>query len=159
MRLLIMLGCFWLAACSTMTGSDRYEQTVTSWRWAHISELIKVWGSPNQKVNLSNGNQVYIYNKNVYKNYPPAPLSSNISTLNIKENTQNAIHIPDPNETRENFTMFFLECKTLFEVDPLGIIVDVRSQGNDCTADMGFFSSNSNQNSHNPDTPRLTSQP
>ncbi|HVY53991.1 MAG TPA: hypothetical protein VHA13_05680 [Gammaproteobacteria bacterium] len=136
-----------------MNGSERYEQTISSWRWAHASELIRVWGQPEQKVALPNDNEVYIYTKNMYRNYPAPSQATSISALNIKQNNQHTVYLPDPNEAKENFTAFFLECKTLFEIDPLGIVVDVRSQGNDCTADTSFFLSNSNQNSHNPDTP------
>lgn len=159
MRLLVWLGLLCLTACSTMTGSERYEQTVASWRWSPIHDLLKVWGNPNHIVSLPNSNKVYIYSKSAYKNYPLSGPGSSVSTLDQTQSSVRAIYVPDPNEARDNFTMFFLVCKTFFEVDPQDIIVDVRTQGNDCTADAAFFFSNSNPESLNPDIPHRVSSP
>jgi hypothetical protein len=145
-----------LASCSTFNRNEIYAQTISSWRWSHQAELIKVWGQPDQIVRLPNDNQVFIYTKDAFRNYPSPAITSKFGAAPIAISNKRAIIIPDPNNLPNNTTAFFLECKTLFEIDPEGIVVDARSQGNNCTANESFYLAHSNPHSKNPDTPPRT---
>lgn len=151
-----LFWCFILAvllvSCAVSNRNEIYTQTISSWYWAHQAALVKAWGSPDQEERLPNDNKVFIYNKYAFRNYPMAAIISGFGAASTSANNK-AIITPDPNNSPSNTTAFYIECKTLFEIDPQGIVVDIRSQGNDCTADESFYLANSNPNPKNPDAP------
>lgn len=133
--LLILL----LTGCTQI--NNHYAETIDSWRWGHSAQLLRVWGTPNEIAELPNGNHVYLYQKETYKNYPGNSVISQLGTFK-RSNQPTAVVVPARNTTTG--ISFFLSCATLFEIDPRGIIVDVRAQGNSCTADAGFAASKRN---------------
>ena len=142
-----------LTACTLVTTNDSYAETVASWRWGSAAQLQQRWGSPTRIVRLPNDNRVYIYEKDAYKNYPPSSILSQTGTV-LRPNDKSFIVVPTPNNPTRS-TSFYLTCTTSFEVDPQGVIVYVRAQGNNCTADDGFPLAKSNPSARDPNPPPL----
>jgi len=137
-RCVMVLLMLLLSACA-VTGSDNnYRATVSGWRWARINELTQKWGHPNQIVPLPNGNKVYVYKQEAYKNYPPPPVTASFATVSAAHGRTVVVVPSSPVNNMPQGPAFLMTCTTLFEVDPRDIIVDVRAQGNNCSADEGF---------------------
>jgi len=139
---LILILIVLLSACTITNLNDNYVQTVSSWRWAKESSLLQSWGRPTQITKLPNGNKVFIYHKERYKNYPAASVTSQVAAVSIPGGRNLAI-VPTYNQSPPEAS-YLAECTTLFEIDPRQIIVDVRASGNNCTGDEGFRLSKSN---------------
>ncbi len=96
-----------------------YGRAVQTWVGADMTSLIETaWGYPHTSYQLPNGNTVYLYE---WKREDKTPLHTTITT---QGNTTFA-HTTG-GETRSFW------CKTFFEVDAGGIIINVRWDGNDC---------------------------
>lgn len=144
MRFFVLIFTLLLSACAiTTTANSNYIQTVSSWRWAKANALLQSWGRPSRIGKLPNGNLVYIYHKESYKNYPPSPVTSTYSAVSIAGG-RNVIIAPSSNQQPPPNAAYLLECTTIFEIDPHRIIVDARASGNSCTGDNGFTLSRSN---------------
>jgi len=141
MRCLIVALLLLLSACATTTNKS-YVQTVSSWRWGDGRQLLQIWGRPTKIATLPNSNKMYIYIKEAYKNYPPPPITAGFATV-TNSNGKSVIVVPNPS-TPFIGPSYLLKCITSFEVDPRNIIVNIRAQGNNCTADPGFILSKSN---------------
>lgn len=149
MRTLFIFLSLLLAACAAITNAnDYYTETATSWRWGHTKQLTRIWGQPTKITALPNGNKILVYEKESYQNYPAPAINTNVIVL-PGANGKNFVVTPTPSNPPLNSTAFFLTCSTFFEIDPRNIIVDVRMQGNNCTADESFFISKSNPETRN----------
>lgn len=144
MRFFVLSLPLLLSACAITSINDNYAQTVSSWRWAKISALEQSWGRPSQIGKLPNGNKVYIYRKEGYKNYPAPPITSNFATVSVA-NGRSVIIVPASSQPPPG-PAYLSQCTTTFEVDPRNIIVDARASGNNCSANGGFVLSKSNPN-------------
>jgi hypothetical protein len=140
--LIVVFTLLFLSACALTNINSNYAQTVSSWRWTSANSLLRSWGKPSKIGSLPNGNQVYIYHKESYKNYPTRPATPNYATVSVATG-RSFIVVPATNQPPEA-SSYLLECTTIFEVDPRRIIVDVRATGNNCTGDDGFMLSRSN---------------
>jgi len=144
MRLILLFCTLMLSACAAITSSNgNYTQTVSSWRWASASALLQNWGRPTKVGKLPNGNLVYIYHKESYKNYPPSPITTTYSAVSVAGG-RNVVLAPSSNQQPPPTASYLLECTTIFEIDPRHVIVDARARGNNCTGDNGFMLSRSN---------------
>ncbi len=147
MRFLVIFSALLLSACALTTINDHYSRTVSSWRWGQATQLTERWGRPTKITALPNGNKVYLYEKDAYRNYPPPAPTATLSTVAVA-NGRSFIVVPTPASPSIG-PSYYLTCTTLFEIDPRGIIVDARAQGNDCTADQGFMIARSNPHAKN----------
>lgn len=144
MRLFIFIFSLLLCACNTITSTNsNYLQAVSSWRWAKADALLKNWGRPTQVTRLPNGNRVFLYHKESYKNYPPPPVTYNYSSVSVTSN-RSVVIAPAVDQQPPPNVSYLMECTTIFEVDPRNVIVDARASGNQCTGDSGFLMSRSN---------------
>src|SRR5690348_11568058 len=99
MRWFILMAALFLSACNIMTSTNgNYTQTVSSWRWAKSSALVKSWGRPTQITLLPNGNRAYLYHKESYKTYPAPAVTSTYSAVSV-ENGNNVVIAPSTNQT------------------------------------------------------------
>lgn len=157
-RLFLALSqLFLLCSCAALTSTnEHYNQTVSSWRWGSSSQLLHSWGNPSKIAQLPNGNRVYIYDKETYRTYPSSPPTSTINTVSVPTG-RTVMVVPSPSAPVVAST-FLLTCATTFEIDPRGIIVNVRAQGNSCTSDEGFSLEKSNPNARPYAAPIITVQ-
>jgi hypothetical protein len=105
-----------VGGCATSGSSSRqsYPELLEAWVGATEKELIRIWGLPDQAEPLSGGDRAFIY---------------------VKEHTYS---LPEPRaaspgigfpELRWRFHHF---CKTIFYLNPEGIIKRAEFQGNHC---------------------------
>ncbi|HSW70817.1 MAG TPA: hypothetical protein VLH77_02435 [Gammaproteobacteria bacterium] len=141
MRFLMLVLTLLLSACVGANINDHYAQTVSSWRFAKEKTLIRSWGQPTSIRSLPNGNKVFIYHRESYKDYPTASVASQAAAVSFQGGRSLSI-VPN-NQNMPNVT-YLVECTTFFEIDPHEVIVDVRANGNNCAADEGFVLSRSN---------------
>lgn len=116
-----------LAACAT---TQNYQQTLAQWQGENIQRLIQVWGYPDAGVKLPNGNSVYMYTNERSYVTPATPMA-----------TPTIINVPGSQMAATSYNGGFiggktltLYCRTWFETDPKGIIVNYRFLGNNCIA-------------------------
>ena len=141
MWILVLVLSLLLTGCMSTTTNGYYTEAVESWRWGKGTTLLDVWGRPDRLARLPNGDLLYIYEKETYQRYP-ITASTNIPTYTtgvygMATLVPSSTPFPLP-------TNFLLRCVTSFEVDPSDIIVSMRAQGNNCTANKGFMLTKSN---------------
>lgn len=120
-----LLVCLLATGCAT---TANYKHMLNNWQGANATTLMKTWGYPDGAVKLPDGNTVYMY---VHKRdfmQPPSPIVApviiNASGTPAAVTTYNGMFIGGRTE--------HLFCRTWFEVNPKGEIVNSRFQGNDC---------------------------
>ena len=124
---LLLINFCLLAACAT---TQNYEQVLSEWQGANVQQLINVWGYPDAGIKLPNGNSVYMYTRQQTYISPPTPMM-----------TPTIINVPGSPMAVSSYNGEFiggqtvsLYCRTWFEVNPKGSIVNYRFQGNNCVA-------------------------
>ena len=123
-NILLLLFCL-LTACATPTNYQ--AQALKSWQGSNITQLIRVWGVPNQILNIPNGNSYYVYVEQNLQSSPGGYAVGLITTSSPKQASQTStLLVPNaPN-------YFLLKCTTSFEVNSQNIIVGAQSKGNYC---------------------------
>lgn len=116
-----------LTACVT---TQNYQQALSEWQGENIQHLINIWGYPDAGVKLPSGNTVYMYTREQSYVTPASPAM-----------TPTIINVPGSPMAATSYNGEFiggrtinLYCRTWFEVNPKGIIVNNRFQGNNCIA-------------------------
>lgn len=113
---LVIVIC--LSSCATTKG---FQQVCDSWIGAPETELIRLWGYPQNTLQLQNGNTVYVYSSGGTFTMP----SHYDTSEDVWGKTQ--VHITEG-------TTITLWCCTYFEIDEQGIIINYRFEGNNCVA-------------------------
>ena len=128
----IISGVLLSSAALTMTGCgtiQNYETAVNSWNGAPENTLIQRWGYPSETEKLATGNHVDVYRHFARSTYSPALTPGVTPVQAFNNNTLSA--------TPANGS-YSLECSTLFEVNPKGVIVNASFSGSDCSATQTF---------------------
>jgi|SRR6185312_17313570 len=122
------VGILLLAGCAT---SGNYQQIVNQWQGKPAQRLLAVWGSPDASVKLPSGNTVYLYMKQQLYTTPNynAPVAPVFSVDNGAPRYGVGF-----NNTYNNTQTTTLSCRTWFEVNPKGSIINAQFQGNGCVA-------------------------
>ena len=113
---LVIVIC--LSSCATTKG---FQQVCDSWIGAPETELIRLWGYPQTTLQLQNGNTVYVY--------------SSEGTFTMP--SQHSSYEDAWGRTQVNITegkTITLWCRTYFEIDNQGVIINYRFEGNNCGA-------------------------
>lgn len=115
--------CFLLSACAS---SAAYEQQMQRWRGKNAQTLRKQWGTPDAAIKLANGHILYQYTK---KNFftIPAPKRQPLQTSNTLFTSYEEPWLNN-NQTMVRY------CRTTFETDKNGNIIQTRFNGNNCLA-------------------------
>jgi hypothetical protein len=124
---LALMSLCLLTACAS---TQNYEQTLSQWQGESVQQLINVWGYPDAGIKLPNGNSVYMYTRQQTYISPSTPAM-----------TPTLINVPGSPMAVTSYNGEFvggqtvsLYCRTWFEVNPKGMIVNYRFQGNNCVA-------------------------
>jgi hypothetical protein len=124
--LLITLG--FLTACAT---TANYQQALGQWQGENIQHLINVWGYPDSAIKLPSGNTVYLYSRQQTYITPP---SSPMMTSGLWGFPGSPMAMGSYDGAMMGGQPVSMYCRTWFEVDPKGLIVNYRFQGNNCIA-------------------------
>lgn len=117
-----------LVACAT---ANNYQQMLEHWRGAKEQDLLKTWGEPDAAIKLPSGNRVYMYSHEQLYSIPSTYQSSPGTLTNVNGKTTYTSSFNEVFATGQTVTRY---CRTWFETNPSGIIINVRSQGNNCVA-------------------------
>jgi len=99
-----MIGC-----ASIFPTTHNYDETLKTWIGKHVDELVKSWGPPQGSYKLSDGGTVIEYSRSRIVKY----------------------HMYDYEEYG-GYQVDTLWCRTIFILDPKGIISSWKHEGNDC---------------------------
>lgn len=117
-----------LIGCLTTTS---YQQSLAHWNGTNIQSLIKSWGSPDAAMKTANGNTVYMFSREQLYTVPTQQMAP--GTI---------LHTGSGSTYASSFNEFFAPggqtvsryCRTWFEVNRQGIIINSRFQGSNCVA-------------------------
>lgn len=114
---LVLTGCVTTA---------NYQQTLNQWYGAQIQDLINVWGYPDSSLKLPNGDTVYMYvHKQLYTSpMYPTPMFTPVGVPIYSGGFYNTVGTQTVS----------LYCRTWFEVNKKGVIVNTQFEGNNCVA-------------------------
>ena len=109
---------------------ERYKQICDSWMGQDVNNLIREWGAPTKTFNMPNGNTMYEWSRHSTETTPAMTLPST-TTYNTYGNTT---YQNNPMAVTVGGNTITYYCTTGFEVNPQGIIIFYRYQGNSCLA-------------------------
>jgi hypothetical protein len=122
---LVCMSLLLLSACAT---TKNYQAMLNHWQGAPVKDLMQSWGYPDAGVKLPSGNTVYMYTRQQTFIAPPTPNTTptiiNANGTPLAVTTYNGQFIGGQELT--------MTCRTWFEVNPQGVIVGTRFQGNNC---------------------------
>lgn len=117
------------------------DQVRQKWIGKHINKLVEVHGYPDNTVKAPNGNNVYVFVKDIKKFYPVAI---------YQPQSERGIDIYEPStgtysygistqKDRMSFEqrLVKIKCAGYFEVDQRQLIVNIRFKGDSCPQDKG----------------------
>ena len=116
-----------LSACAT---TANYQRKVNNWQGNSIQALTQAWGYPDVAVKLPNGNTVYMYSREQRYSVPTHPMAP-ATIINVGGKSAYASSFNGVVATGQTVSRY---CRTWFEVNRKGIIVNSRFQGNNCIA-------------------------
>ena len=123
-----------LYGCAT---TANYEKILDKWVGLHVDNLISSWGPPRSSYKLSDGSEVieFVNSRNaqmgghVYSEPETTYFSGASSELGDYSGTSTTyVYRKDPIYHKQMY------CKTLFTVNPKGVIAKWSWQGDDCKA-------------------------
>lgn len=124
LRIIISVFAMFLTSCS----GGHYTQSIQSWRGASVSSLVRVWGTPDDKITERNGKSLYIYTKESFsaeeKHYSPAIGVTGTRDRPVIVNTNNINEIWNQNLS--------IKCTVMFIANPQGIITNTKIVGQNC---------------------------
>lgn len=118
-----LVGALLLSGCAT---SANYQQQLMQWHGARAQDLVNAWGYPEASIKMPNGDTVYMYSRKQSYTQPSYPTP----TFTV---TGAPIYGIGYNQMYGGQTIS-LTCRTWFEFNAQGIIVDTRFEGNGCIA-------------------------
>ena len=125
MRLSLFISwilCFLLSGCAS---SAAYQQQMRQWQGKNIQTVRQQWGQPEAVVKLANGHMLYQYMRKNFSSIPDAkrqPLHGNDTLFRSYEEPW-----------LSNITMVRY-CRTTFETNKNGSIINTSFNGNNCLA-------------------------
>jgi hypothetical protein len=132
MNKIIKFGFMLLCVClvSGCATTANYQRILNNWQGAKMSDLINTWGYPDAAVRLPNGDLVYMYTRQRFYTTPTTPMMTptiiNVSGTPMYATTYNGMVMGGQS--------YILSCRTWFEVNRQGVIVNTQFQGNNCIA-------------------------
>jgi hypothetical protein len=117
-----------LAGCAT---TANYEQITQSWMGATESDLIRGWGPPQHTVALAEGHRLLVYDR-ASSYVTPTTITPGVST-GYWHGPFWGDGMASPTTISGGQTVT-LVCRTEFEVDNAGRVVNTRIEGNNCKA-------------------------
>lgn len=121
-----------LFGCGT---AENYSKAVNSWNGASERVLFQTWGAPNETTQLPDGNTLYLYRSAEHES---APVMYTPTYARTSAQPGNAALLSQPPIVRNADHQTFY-CDTWFEVNPDGMIVTTRFEGNNCVASKHHF--------------------
>lgn len=128
------LGLIFIGIITGCATSGNYQHVVNNWQGKNIKELQKAWGTPDTTAQLPNGNTLYVYKREQL--YTTSPIYPATSTNFVQVDGKNR-YIASYDEAVQGQTTSRY-CRTWFEANSKGIIVQAQFQGSGCVA--GSFS-------------------
>lgn len=126
-RIFSLMGlAIFLFGCAT---TANYQQMVSRWHGQPYQHLTQLWGSPDGIVKMPNGNMMAMYTHQQLVTQP-APMSA-APTVTYVDNTPAVGSGFTGGVTGQTTT---LTCRTWFEVNRNGIIVNTQFLGDGCVA-------------------------
>lgn len=117
-----------LVGCAT---TAKYQHGIGQWRGKNIIELQKAWGKPTRTARLSSDNMIYVYERNqLYSTPQTNPTTTDFVKVN-GVTTFNASKEAGMANMAQISTRY---CRTTFETNSSGTIVNIQFQGNNCVA-------------------------
>lgn len=136
MRYFFCFGLAILLSSCAATTANYYQQTAQSWQGGQARSLVKRWGAPDRVESRPNGNTVYIYQTQTYRNFN-APASPSIGVSTNRSGRTLLTSSSDSNMTWNRGAMS-ISCMTAFEIAPTGRILAFESQGTSCYGGESF---------------------
>ncbi len=119
-----------LALTSACATTANYQQVLANWQGQNIQDLIKMWGDPDAAIKLPSGNTTYMYTRQQLYTAPGYPTNQPPTFLSAA----GPVVSPGVNTTFTGNQTVNLTCRTWFETNPQGIIVNSRFEGNNCVS-------------------------
>lgn len=135
MRSFIFLSITLLLAGCAGSNTNYYNQTVQSWRGGNTSNLVSQWGTPDRRLGAPDGQIVYIYNTQSYRNAPLA--TSPAIGVNVQGGKPVIVSTPTPHSAIDRGPTS-LSCTAMFVANKQGKIIDVQAAGNGCYGSKRF---------------------
>lgn len=117
-----------LIGCAT---TAKYQQGIDQWRGKNIVELKKAWGKPTRTAQMSDGNTLYVYERNQLYS---TPQTNPITTDFVKVNGVTTFNASNEAGMANMAQVTTRYCRTTFETHSNGTIINVQFQGNNCVA-------------------------
>ena len=128
----VIVSLFMLTGCVSV---QNYNAGVQTWRGAKASGLFAVWGYPDRKMKLANGHTLYIYNSHIKGTEPIVTTPG--STTVYQRHGESYVSVMPPMVSGGG--SYDLRCRTWFNVNKHGVIVNVSFRGNNCVASKSFI--------------------
>src|SRR3990167_9667335 len=123
-----------LTSCTSMK-DNYYTQTVQSWQGGRISDLVKKWGTPDNKIIGPNGNTVYLYKTENYQAFA----SSASPAIGVNFNAKGKPIVTATPSTNFSWNRgMTLACVTLFIANRNNMIIDTQTEGRKCHGSKAF---------------------
>ena len=124
---LVLLLLLFETGCAT---TANYERILGSWVGADADQLVRAWGPPASSFPLSNGGQIFVYDRRVS--------STHTTPVQVQQNPGmfigNTYYPGQTTVTGGQTYNINHSCRTQFEVDSANRIVSWRWEGNSCVA-------------------------
>lgn len=124
-KLLFITLCILLQGCAT---TEKYNAMLDTWLGRNINEVINNWGYPDSTFNAPNGNTVYVYS---YQSSTYVP-QTNYTTTTYSP-IGGSVYSNSTTNSYGGYTINEV-CRTYFEADEVGTIVNWQWKGNACRA-------------------------
>lgn len=122
-----------LVGCAT---EQYYANAVNSWQGAPQEAVYHVWGYPNRTNKLPNGHQVLVY-RSVMKGRDP--IYSTPGSTSVVTNPNGRTRVTTTESTLSGGGTYDYECRTWFELNRKGRVVNTSFRGNNCVATKQFM--------------------
>jgi hypothetical protein len=127
-KIIISLLIFMLTLTGCATTAN-YQQSLNRWQGANMQTLVNTWGQPNSAITLPNGTTTYMYFRQQLYTTPKYPTPSfTVTGTPIYSMGFNTNPAGGGGQTMN------LYCRTWFDINKQGIVIDSRFEGNDCIA-------------------------
>jgi len=136
MRFIVGLSLIILLSSCATTTTNYYQQTVQSWQGGNASMLVRQWGAPDRRAIGPDGNSLYLYQTQNYRNLN----TSSSPSIGVNVNSQGhpvMTTAPNPSMSWNRGAMSF-SCVTAFEIAKNGTILNTDIQGASCYGNENF---------------------
>ena len=119
---------FFLTIISACATTANYQHMLNNWQGARMTDLINHWGYPDSAIKLPSGNTVYMYtHQQLYT--MPTPMVPSMTFVNVNGTPIYATGFVGGGYGGQTQLLY---CRTWFEVNRNGVIVNSQFQGNNC---------------------------